>query len=106
MCLELDSISLQQIMSTTSITSVSHQDSQQAWLSSALSILKKKKKTYVAHFLLQYDKYTSKKTTYLASDLVTVYSNHKMLGMRLVSRTRKYSEIGLSFKRKEERQST
>lgn len=33
---------------------------------------------------------------YLASDRVTVYSNHKMLGIRLVSRTRKYSEIGLS----------
>lgn len=35
-------------------------------------------------------------SAYLASDLVTVYSNHKMLGIRLVSRTRKYSEIGLS----------
>lgn len=34
--------------------------------------------------------------SYLASDLVTVYSNHKMLGIRLVSRTRKYSDIGLS----------
>lgn len=31
---------------------------------------------------------------FLASDLVTVYSNHKMLGIRLVSRTRKYSDIG------------
>lgn len=44
--------------------------------------------------------YTSKTATYLASDLVTVYSNHKMLGIRLVSRTRKYSEIGLSNEKK------
>lgn len=35
------------------------------------------------------------KVLYLASDLVTVYSNHRMLGMRLVSLTRKNSEIGL-----------
>ena len=39
--------------------------------------------------------------TYLASDLVTVYSNHKMLGIRLVSRTRKYSDIGLSIEKKD-----
>lgn len=43
----------------------------------------------------------SKAGTYLASDLVTVYSNHKMLGIKLVSRTRKYSEIGLSTMKKE-----
>lgn len=42
----------------------------------------------------------SKTATYLASDLVTVYSNHKMLGIRLVSRTRKYSDIGLSIVKK------
>lgn len=41
--------------------------------------------------------------TYLASDLVTVYSNHKMLGIRLVSRTRKYSDIGLSMVKEGER---
>lgn len=31
---------------------------------------------------------------FLASALVTVYSNHRMLGMRLVSRIKKNSEIG------------
>lgn len=56
-------------------------------------------------FLLQYGYCMAKPITYLASDLVTVYSNHKMLGIRLVSRTRKYSEIGLSFMTKDKRKS-
>lgn len=33
--------------------------------------------------------------THLASALVTVYSNQSTLGMRLVSRMRKNSEMGL-----------
>lgn len=48
------------------------------------------------HFKLSAWNMTSALTEpYLASDLVTVYSNHKMLGIKLVSRTRKYSDIGL-----------
>lgn len=43
---------------------------------------------------------------YLASDLVTVYSNQRMLGIRLVSRTRKNSDIGLSAVRDGERGGT
>lgn len=37
--------------------------------------------------------------TYLASALVTVYSNHRMLGMRLVSRIKKNSEMGLKVEK-------
>lgn len=38
---------------------------------------------------------TAVPSTHLASALVTVYSNQSTLGMRLVSRMRKNSEMGL-----------
>lgn len=38
---------------------------------------------------------TAEPLTHLASALVTVYSNQSTLGMRLVSRMRKNSEMGL-----------
>lgn len=44
---------------------------------------------------LSQDLVTAVPLTYLASARVTVYSNQRTLGMRLVSRIRKNSETGL-----------
>lgn len=52
----------------------------------------------VTHYKVRRQICTSRRTNaaaYLASDRVTVYSNHRMLGIKLVSRTKKYSEMGL-----------
>lgn len=57
-------------------------------------------KSIEVSFQQDYISHNTNAPAYLASDRVTVYSNHKMLGIRLVSRTRKYSEIGLSNHKK------